>query len=147
MKSYDFIKANKDNSFYPVTESEIEEVEKILNLKIPNELVNLYLQVGYGFIKGSEFNINRIMDPYSVRDFRLRMNDFEFYPDIEIYEEFEKNKLIFFEGSESALMSIELNDNNENPIYYYDIQIATSLTEFLMRIEKNDKYYIDLLVD
>lgn len=147
MKSYDFIKANKDNSFYPVTESEIEEVEKILNLKIPNELVNLYLQVGYGFIKGSEFNINRVMDPYSVRDFRLRMNDFEFYPDIEIYEEFEKNKLIFFEGSESALMSIELNDNNENPIYYYDIQIATSLTEFLMRIEENDKYYIDLLVD
>ncbi|MFJ7919479.1 SMI1/KNR4 family protein [Lysinibacillus fusiformis] len=147
MKSYNFIKANKDNSFYPVTESEIEEVEKILNLKIPNELVNLYLQVGYGFIKGSEFNINRVMDPYSVRDFRLRMNDFEFYPDIEIYEEFEKNKLIFFEGSESALMSIELNDNNENPIYYYDIQIATSLTEFLMRIEENDKYYIDLLVD
>lgn len=149
MKSYDFIKANKDNSFYPVTESEIEEVEKILKLKIPNELVNLYLQVGYGFIKGSEFNINRVMDPYSVRDFRLRMNDFEFYPDIEIYDEFEKNKLIFFEGSESALMSIELNDNNnnDNPIYYYDIQIATSLTEFLMRIEENDKYYIDLLVD
>lgn len=66
MKSYDFIKANKDNSFYPVTESEIEEVEKILNLKIPNKLVNLFLQVGYGFIKGLEFNINRVMDPYSV---------------------------------------------------------------------------------
>lgn len=58
------------------------------------------------------------------------MNDFEFYPDIEIYEEFEKNKLIFFEGSESALMSIELNDNNENPIYYYEIQIATLLPNF-----------------
>lgn len=147
MKSYDFIKANKDNSFYPVTESEIEEVEEILNLKIPNELVNLYLQVGYGFIKGLEFNINRVMDPYSVRDFRLRVNDFEFHPDVEIYDEFEKNKLIFFEGSESALMSIELNENNENPIYYYDTQIATSLTEFLIRIEENDKYYIDLLVD
>lgn len=147
MKSYDFIKTNKDNSFYPVTESEIEELEKILNLKIPNELVDLYLQVGYGFIKGSEFNINRVMDLYSVRDFRLRMNDFEFYLDIEIYDEFEKNKLIFFEGSESALMSIELNDKNESAIYYYDIQIATSLTEFLMRIEENDKYYIDLLVD
>lgn len=37
-------------------------------------------------------------------------------------------------------MSIELNDNNENPIYYYDIQIATSISEFLMRIEENDKY-------
>lgn len=147
MMSYDSIKANKENDFYPVTESEIEEIEKNLNLEIPNELVNFYLEVGYGFIKGSEFNINRIMDPYSVRDFRLRMNDFEFYPDIEIYDEFEENKLIFFEGSESALMSIELNDNNENPIYYYDIQIATSLTKFLRKIEENDKYYLDLLVD
>ena len=146
--SYDFIKVNQENSFYPVTESEIEEVEKKLNLKIPNELVEFYLEVGYGFIKGSEFNINRIMDPYSVKDFRLRMNDFEFYPDIEIYDEFENNKLIFFEGSQSALMSIELNDNNnENPIYYYDTQIATSLAEFLREIEGNDKYYLDLLVD
>lgn len=145
--SYDFIKANKENSFYPVTESEIEEVGQILNLKIPHELVNFYLEVGYGFIKGSEYNINRIMDPYSVKDFRLRMNDFEFFPDIEIYDEFEENKLIFFEGSESALMSIELSDNPENPIYYYDTQIATSLTEFLIKIEENDKYYIDLLVD
>lgn len=82
-----------------------------------------------------------------VRDFRLRINDFEFYPDIEIYDEFENDKLIFFEGSESALMSIDLNDNNENPIYYYDIQIATSLTEFLRKIEENDQYYLDLLND
>ncbi|MGG0658095.1 SMI1/KNR4 family protein [Rummeliibacillus pycnus] len=147
MNCNNFIKANKENSFYLVTESEIEEVEKKLNLKMPNELVNFYLEVGYGFIKGSEFNINRIMDPYSIRDFRLRINDFEFYPDIEIYDEFESNKLIFFEGNESALMSIELNNNNENPIYYYDIQIATSLSEFLRKIEENDKYYLDLLVD
>jgi len=145
--SYDFIKVNHENSFYPVTEREIEKVEQELDLKIPRELVNFYLEVGYGFVKGSEFNINRIMDPYSIRDFRLRINDFEFYPDIEIYDEFENNKLIFFEGSESALMSIELNENNKSPIYYYDIQIATSLEEFLRKIEKNDKYYLELLGD
>ena len=144
---YELIKANKENSFYPVTESEIKEVEKKLNLKFPRELVKFYIEVGYGFIKGSEFNINRIMDPYSVRDFRLRINDFEFYPDIEIYNEFENKKLIFFEGSESALMSIDLNEKNSSPIYYYDIQIATSLEEFLRKIEKNDKYYLELLVD
>ena len=28
MMSYDFIKANQENSFYPLIESEIEEVEK-----------------------------------------------------------------------------------------------------------------------
>lgn len=145
--SYEFVKANPENSFYPVTENEIKEVEKELDLKFPKELVNFYIEVGYGFIKGSEFNINRIMDPYSVRDFRLRVNDFEFYPDIEIYDEFENNKLIFFEGNESALMSIELNESNKNPVYYYDIQIATSFEEFLRKIEKNDKYYLELLAD
>ncbi|WP_019240863.1 MULTISPECIES: SMI1/KNR4 family protein [Bacillus] len=145
--SYEFIKANQENSFYPVTENEIKEVEKELDLKFPKELVNFYIEVGYGFIKGSEFTINRIMDPYSVRDFRLRVNDFEFYPDIEIYAEFKNNKLIFFEGSESALMSIELNENNRSAVYYYDIQIATSLEEFLRKIEENDKYYLDLLAD
>ncbi|WP_106496436.1 SMI1/KNR4 family protein [Lentibacillus sp. Marseille-P4043] len=144
---YELIKTNEENSFYPVTENEIKEVEKELDLKFPKELVNFYIEVGYGFIKGSEFTINRIMDPYSVRDFRLRVNDFEFYPDIEIYDEFENNKLIFFEGSESALMSIELNEKNSSPVYYYDIQIATSLREFLRKIEENDKYYLELLVD
>ncbi|MGW5890341.1 SMI1/KNR4 family protein [Priestia megaterium] len=144
---YESMKANQENSFYPVTENEIKEVEKELHLKFPKELVNFYIEVGYGFIKGSEYNINRIMDPYSVRDFRLRDNDFEFYPDIEIYDEFENNKLIFFEGSESALMSIELNEKNSSPVYYYDIQIATSLEEFLRKIEVDDKYYLELLVD
>ena len=145
--SYEFIKESEKNSFYPVTENEIKEVEKELNLTFPKELVKFYIEVGYGFIKGSEFTINRIMDPYSVKDFRLRVNDFEFYPDIEIYDEFERNKLIFFEGSESALMSIELDEKDKSPVYYYDIKIANSLKEFLRKIEENDKYYLELLVD
>lgn len=144
---YKLIKENEENSFYPVTENEIKEVETELNLTFPKELIKFYIEVGYGFIKGSESTINRIMDPYSVRDFRLRVNDFEFYPDIEIYDEFESNKLIFFECSESALMSIGLNEQDKNPVYYYDIQIADSLEEFLRKIEENDKYYLELLVD
>ena len=35
----------------------------------------------------------------------------------------------------------------EVAVYYYDIQIATSLEEFLSKIEENDKYYLDLLAD
>lgn len=59
---------------------EINEVEKVLNLNIPKELKNLLLEIGYGFINGAECNVNRIMDPESIRDFRLRKGDFEFYP-------------------------------------------------------------------
>ncbi|MGE6855669.1 SMI1/KNR4 family protein [Bacillus sp. FSL K6-2841] len=144
---YEIIKKNKENSFFLVTEKEILDVEKELDLKFPKELISFYIEVGYGFINGSEFNINRIMDPYSVRDFRLRANDFEFYPDIEIYDEFENNKLIFFEANETALMSIELNEKDRSAIYYYDIQIANSLEEFLTKIQEDDKYYLDLLAD
>jgi hypothetical protein len=145
MISYDFVKKNEENSFYKVTLDEINEVEHKLGIKIPNELKKFYLEIGYGFIKGSEYTINRIMDPYSVCDFRTRENDFEFFPDIEIYDEYEEGKLIFFESSESALMSIDLSGGLVNPIYYYDIQIAESLKEFLIKIEENDRYYLDLL--
>ncbi len=144
---YEFIKKNEENSFFLVTEKEILDVEKELDLKFPKELIRFYIEVGYGFMNGSEFNTNRIMDPYSVRDFRLRVNDFEFYPDIEIYDEFENNKLIFFEANETALMSIELNEKDKSAIYYYDIQIANSLEEFLTKIQEHDKYYLDLLAD
>lgn len=143
--SFELVKNNKENKFYPVSREEIEEIERDLNLILPIELRNFYLEVGYGFINGSEFNINRIMDPYSIRDFRQRVNDFEFYPDIEIYDEFEDQKLIFFEANESALLSIDLGNNNENPIYYYDIKIADSLKDFFKKIEEDDTYYYELM--
>ncbi|MCY7636466.1 SMI1/KNR4 family protein, partial [Bacillus altitudinis] len=64
---YEIIKKNEENSFFLVTEKEILDVEKELDLKFPKELIRFYIEVGYGFINGSEFNTNRIMDPYSVR--------------------------------------------------------------------------------
>ncbi|PAF23099.1 hypothetical protein CHH49_00625 [Terribacillus saccharophilus] len=143
--SFELVKNNKENKFHPVSREEIEEIERDLNLILPIELRIFYLEVGYGFVNGSEFNINRIMDPYSIRDFRQRVNDFEFYPDIEIYDEFEDQKLIFFEANESALLSIDLGKNNENPIYYYDTKIADSLKDFLKKIEEDDTYYYELL--
>lgn len=140
---FDFINKYKGNKFYPINLDEIIKVENILSLQIPNELKEFYLNIGYGFIKGSPYNINRIMDPCSVRDFRLRENDFEYYPDIEIYDKFEDNKLIFFEGNESVLISIQLGEEEKNSIYYYDSKIANSLEEFLTKLEENDKYYYD----
>ena len=74
---------------------EINELEKELKLNIPKELKDFLLEMGYGFISGSECNVNRIMDTESIRDFRLRKGDFKFYPDIEIYDEYEEDKLIF----------------------------------------------------
>jgi len=139
------INVGKDSSFYPVTKEEISEAEQALNLTFPKELKDFYLEVGYGFIKGSGENVNRVMDPYSVRDFRLRQNDFEFYQDIETYDNYENGKLIFFESDESALISIELCDSERSKIYYYDTVIANSLEEFVKKIQEDDSYFIGKL--
>ncbi|MDP1499921.1 SMI1/KNR4 family protein [Bacillus velezensis] len=144
---YDFIKNYKENTFYPVSENEILEVENKLGLRLPYDLRQFLLEVGYGFLKKSEYNINRILGPASIRDARLKVNDFEFYPDIEVYEELEENKLIFFEANESALLLIALGNEQNNSIYYDDIKIADSLEEFLIELMKNDKYYLDLIED
>ena len=142
---FEKIKYNDGASFYPTKESEIQNVEKELDIIFPLELRNFYLNIGYGFLKNSEYNINRIMDPESVRDFRLRKNDFEFYPDIEVYNDVEDGKVIFYEVNESTLISIELCDKEKNKIYLYDIKIADSLEEFLDKMLKNDSYYLDIL--
>ncbi|WP_088815280.1 MULTISPECIES: SMI1/KNR4 family protein [Listeria] len=141
--SFEFVR-KKGNTFYTLDGQEVGKVEADLKMGFPTELKQFYNEVGYGFFSGSEYNINRLMDPESVRDFRKRAGDFEVYPDIEIYDEYEDGKLIFFEANESALISIGIHETQENPIFYYDIKIANSLKEFLEKIMKDDNYYIDL---
>lgn len=142
--SFNFIKNQDGNQFYPVAYKDIEEIESTLGFTFPNELREFLLEVGYGFLNKSEYNINRMMGPASIRDARLKVNDFEFYPDIEMYEELEKDKLIFFEANESALLLIELNEENLNSIYYDEIKIADSLEEFLEKLMLDDNYYVEM---
>lgn len=128
--------------YYPVSEKEIETAESELNTIFPGDLKEFYNNVGYGFFNSSLENVNRLLDPLSVRDFRLRQNDFQNYPDIEIYDNFEDNKLIFFEVNESALLSIGLIDGR---IYYYDTPIADSLNQFFDKFIEDETYYFDVL--
>ena len=112
---YEFLKYHNGSKFYPVKVEEIDELEKKLNLIVPKELKDLLLGIGYGFIKGSENNVNRIMDTDSIRDFRLRKGDFEFYPDIEIYDEYEDGKLMrSIDGTFHGLKEAEIKDKWKN---------------------------------
>ncbi|QAA21804.1 SMI1/KNR4 family protein [Sporolactobacillus terrae] len=142
--NYEYLVTNKNNTFFPVSLNEIEGVEKELSLKIPKELKNFFLNVGYGFINKNKYNINRLMDPYSIRDFKLKQNDYEFFPDIEVYDDLE-DELIFFEANETAMISIKLSDAEQSQIYYDDSKIADSLEEFLGKISENDMYYMNLI--
>ncbi|MBC1500994.1 SMI1/KNR4 family protein [Listeria weihenstephanensis] len=141
--SYEFIKSIEGNEFYRLDKAEVKLVESELGIEFPVSLKDFYNEIGYGFLKNSGSNVNRLMDPESVRDFRLRTNDFEFFPDIEIYDEYEEDKLIFFEASETALMAIGTT-KTDNKIYYYDVPIAGSLEEFLLKMMEDDKYYLEL---
>lgn len=139
------IKSNPSCQFYSLTKDEIKNNESKLGIIFPKLLREFYLEIGYGFIGSEVGNINRIMDPESVLDFRLRQNDFEFYPDIEIYDEFEKDKIVFFEANESALISIGFGLDNSGKIYYYDEEISKNLTEFLEKLSEDDTFYYNFL--
>ncbi|WP_191557391.1 SMI1/KNR4 family protein [Metabacillus idriensis] len=136
---YNFIKSQAGIHFFHTSENEIAEAEETLGLKLPKELREFLIKVGYGFLKRSEYNINRILSPAFIRDARLKVNDFEFFPDIEVYEELEEDKLIFFEANESALLLIELGENQHSSIFYDEIKIADSLEEFSKRMMVDDK--------
>ncbi|PNP92543.1 hypothetical protein BMT55_08215 [Listeria newyorkensis] len=143
MKNYDFLTVNLDNQFYSVSSSSVKKAETDLELTLPKELLDFYNEVGCGFIKGSKGNINRLMDPISVRDFRMKEYDYEFYPDIDLYDDLE-DELVFFEVDETVLMSIKATDKDTSPIFYNDTKIADSLFEFLQLMAKDDNYYLAL---
>lgn len=144
---FEKFKNNSKNSFYPVKDGSIEEVEAEMNLKLPKELKTFYKEIGYGFFaRKGRFNINRLMDPFSICDFRLQKDDIGFYvADRVIYEPYEKFSLYFFEVGESMFFSIELNNENKQRIFMYDIPIANSLYEFCERMSEDDEFYFKYL--
>ena len=69
----------------------------------------------------------------------------QFYPDIEIYNQFENDKLVFFEANEVALLSIGFAAENKGKNYYYDKEIAPNLVDLLDRLMEDDTFYYDLI--
>ncbi|USY32486.1 SMI1/KNR4 family protein [Bacillus velezensis] len=143
MAEFEFIN-HLENKTYKVPEEDILKAEQRMKVDIPNDLKQLYLEVGYGFIKGESDNaIKRILGPGAVADIRLREGIFEFDPDLdELYDD--ENKLIFFEVNEGVYISIDLQLAN-NPIFYFDTQIAESLEDFFKKFLNDNEYYIDLI--
>ncbi|WP_088808998.1 MULTISPECIES: SMI1/KNR4 family protein [unclassified Listeria] len=143
---YKFMKNNPENDFYNVSKNEIVEVENQLGFTFPSDLIQFYTELGYGFVfEGDQNNDNRLMDPVSVKDFRLRKDYFAWLPDIEVYSLFEENKLIFFQINESAFLSIGFKGEAMNKIFYDDTCIAQNLQDFFKKMEVNNEYYLELV--
>ena len=90
-----------------------------------------------------------LLTAYHYLDARVNSLECSYFADevdfsIELYDDFEDNKLIFFEQSMESLMSIELTDADASRIYYYEVEIAKSLEEFLQKMIENDLYYMNI---
>ncbi|MED1512049.1 SMI1/KNR4 family protein [Bacillus proteolyticus] len=138
------IKSDQTPIFYPLKSEEIEESEDLLKMKFPKELKNFYKEIGYGFLEASsKFFFNRFMDPFSVVDFRLRQDIYEYNPNIDGVDD--EESLVFFEVTELSFLTIKFKQANELgqcPIYSEDEKIADSLEEFLIKMGENPDYYI-----
>lgn len=143
MATFDFVK-NEKHKFIRLQENEVLNAEERLGFELPNELRDFYLEVGYGFIKGSDGNaINRIMDPDTIADITLREGIYEFDPDLEgIYEE--DDKLVFFEVNEGVYLTLDLNTPQQTPVYFFETQIADSLEEFIRKVDEDAEYFMDM---
>ncbi|MEK4735884.1 MULTISPECIES: SMI1/KNR4 family protein [Bacillus] len=138
------IKSDQTPIFYPLKSEEIEEAEDLLKMKFPKELKNFYIEIGYGFLEASsKFFFNRFMDPFSVADFRLRQDIYEYNPNLDDVDDDES--LVFFEVTELNFLTIKFKEENELgqcPIYSEDEKIADSLEGFLIKMDENPDYYI-----
>ncbi len=143
MATFGFVKNGK-HKFIRLQENELLDAEERLGFELPNELRCFYLEVGYGFIKGSNNNsINRFMDPDTIADITLKEGIYEFDPDLEgIYEE--EDKLVFFEVNEGVFLTLDLNDPKQTPVYFFETQIAGSLEEFIRKVDEDAEYFIDM---
>ena len=128
--------------FFHLAPNEITDVDN--QIKIPLELREFFKIIGYGFFfHRDDSSFDRLLDVISFKKINLRLDYYEFDPDLDLYEHNKYNdKLIFFEVNEGVYLLIDKEDNNgKNAIYYFDEKIADSLEEFLKRFDAEGYYF------
>lgn len=139
-----FDKYNNEDvgSFYELNNEPLNKVENNLGIQFPASLVSFYNSVGYGFFNSTLGNINRLMDPSSVAEFRTRSGQFAEREDLDIYKDSEEDKLVFFEANEYTFVSIAFTGNDMGKIFFMNKKVADSLEEFLERFVSDEQFFI-----
>lgn len=131
----------KGNKFYSLDKNAVDRAQEDLGIIIPKELREFYEEIGYGFLNSEEGYFNRIMDPQSLCEFRFREGQFANNPELDIYEGYEQDGLIFFEICEGSYLSIGFSKKNNGKIISEDKIIANSLKEFLIKYQDDERYF------
>ncbi|MBJ7625164.1 SMI1/KNR4 family protein [Weissella confusa] len=139
-----FDKYNNEDvgTFYELNSDLLNKAENNLDIQFPASLVSFYNSVGYGFFNSTLGNINRLMDPSSVAEFRTRSGQFAEREDLDIYEDSEGDKLVFFEANEYTFVSIAFTGNDLGKVFFMNKKIADSLEEFLERFVADEQFFI-----
>lgn len=138
---FDKLAMREGNQFYIVKEDAVDKAQNELGVVFPQELRKFYKEIGYGFLESKSYNFNRIMDPGSICEFRLRTGQFEDDSALNLYEAYERDTLIFFEVCESFYLGIGFSQNNNGKIYYKKEKIADSLEDFLIKYQADENYF------
>lgn len=151
LKNYVFENTQDDsiwknrNVLFKLKESDILKYEKKLPVRLPQELIDFYKEIGYGFLRCDVNDyINRFMTPSDIYKF---INGIDQYNNDERRTYYrDPNYLVFYEVSEDACLTLDLDKKNEDgecPIYYFDKRIANSINEFITKMEEQADYYIE----
>ncbi len=128
--------------FFRLGNDEIVLVED--EIKIPKELKEFFVTIGYGFFfHQNKSSFDRLLDVISFKKVNLRQDYYEFDPDLELYSHNKyQDKLIFFEVNEGVYLLIDKEaTDGKNAIYYFDQKIADSLEEFLIKFDREEYYF------
>lgn len=128
---------------------QVQQIERELRINIPIGLKELYKELGYGFLCSSDFNcVDRIMYPIEIVDFYLRRDVYEYN---EVVDEYDLNdgKIVFFEIDSDMFLTVSLhpNENGKYPVYSFDKEIAISIQDFIIKMDKKTDYYLDCFAD
>lgn len=124
--------------WHTLSYNSIIDAELHMGIVFPKSLNTIYQNYGYGFVKNKEGAINRLLDPMTCANIRMRKDIYEFDLDLEVYLPFEKDKLLFFEVNEGVYLSMGINDEK---IYYLDRLVANDIFEFIVNISNNPDYW------
>lgn len=151
-----YIKRNVDesgggeNAFYPINMMDVIKIEIELKLKFPDQLMEFYKEIGYGFLTYPEkfeegfrsFNTNRINPPELIRDILVHGAG-SYLISQDSFEILEPGDLPFFEISDSSsFMVMKLNSDNPNAVWFMGHEkIEDSFERFIWRLYYEDPSY------
>jgi hypothetical protein len=144
------------NSFYQLKKESITSVEKKLGVKFPNQLINFYEEIGYGFlIRPHKYeidyyfsNTNRINAPDTIEDILLNGQSSGLISQ-DTYELLEPGDLPFFEiGDSASFLVMRPNSDNPNAIWTdTGIKIEDSFEKFIWRLYYEDPAYYGQIIE